>query len=130
VVFLIFQIPDDKRGVVMRKKTNPFKEKIKIEMLKNGYTQTKMAEMLGISNQAFSAWLNGGSPKLETVTKIAQLLGRPANYFFENNGNIATNNSAINQQDSSRLSLLEKDVEILKKEIEILKLKTNKEQWK
>ena len=28
----------------MNKKTNPFKEKIKIEMLKNGYTQTKMAD--------------------------------------------------------------------------------------
>lgn len=114
----------------MNKKTNPFKEKIKIEMLKNGYTQTKMADMLGISNQAFSAWLNGGSPKLETVSKIAKLLGRPANYFFENSGNIAAENSAIsvtNPTDNARLALLEKDVEILKKDIEILKLKINKE---
>lgn len=111
----------------MNKKTNPFKEKIKIEMLKNGYTQTKMADMLGISNQAFSAWLNGGSPKLETVSKIAKLLGRPANYFFENSGNIAGRDNNINTTDNARLALLEKDVEILKKDIEILKLKINKE---
>lgn len=114
----------------MDKKNNPFKEKIKIEMLKNGYTQTKMAELLGISNQAFSAWLNGGSPKIETVEKIAKLLGHPANYFFENLGNIATNHSAINTKqpsETARLALVEKDVEILKKEIEILKLKINKE---
>lgn len=114
----------------MSKKTNPFKEKIKIEMLKNGYTQTKMAEMLGISNQAFSAWLNGGSPKIETVEKIARIFGQPANYFFENSGNVATDHSTINMQnptENARLSLVEKDVEILKKEIEILKLKIDKE---
>ena len=110
----------------MSKKTNPFKEKIKIEMLKNGYTQTKMASLLGISNQAFSAWLNGGSPKIETVEKIARAFGYPPNYFFENSGNIATENGEINiltQQENARISLLEKDIEILKKEIEILKLK-------
>ena len=114
----------------MSKKVNPFKEKIKIEMLKNGYTQTKMAELLGISNQAFSAWLNGGSPKLETVAKIAKILGRPTNYFFGNSGNIATDSGSINVQnttDNARIALLEKDVEILKKDIEILKLKIDKE---
>lgn len=110
----------------MSKKTNPFKEKIKIEMLKNGYTQTKMAEMLGISNQAFSAWLNGGSPKIETVEKIARIFGQPANYFFENSGNIAGRDNNVNTSEA-RISLVEKDVEILKKEIEILKLKINKE---
>ncbi len=114
----------------MSKKTNPFKEKIKIEMLKKGYTQTKMADLLGISNQAFSAWLNGGSPKIETVEKIARVFGYPSNYFFENSGNIATDHSTINAQnptENARLALLEKDVEILKKDIEILKLKINKE---
>lgn len=111
----------------MSKKINPFKEKIKIEMLKNGYTQTKMAEMLGVSNQAFSAWLNGGSPKIETVEKIARIFGQPANYFFENSGNIAGRDNNINTTDNARLALLEKDVEILKKDIEILKLKINKE---
>ena len=110
----------------MKKKPNPFKEKIKIEMLKNGYTQTKMADMLGISNQAFSAWLNSGSPKIETLKKIAHLLGLPNNYFFENNGNIATEKSAINihtPTGSARLALIEKDIEIIKKDLEILKLK-------
>lgn len=111
----------------MSKKTNPFKEKIKIEMLKNGYTQTKMAELLGISNQAFSAWLNSGSPKIETLKKIAHLLGLPNNYFFENSGNIAGRDNNINTTDNARIALLEKDVEILKKDIEILKLKINKE---
>ena len=95
-------------------------------MLKNGYTQTKMADMLGISNQAFSAWLNSGSPKIETLKKIAHLLGLPNNYFFENNGNIATEKSAINihtPTGSARLALIEKDIEIIKKDLEILKLK-------
>ena len=110
----------------MSKKINPFKEKINIEMLKNGYTQTKMAEMLGVSNQAFSAWLNGGSPKIETVEKIARIFGQPANYFFENSGNIAGRDNNVNTSEN-RISLVEKDVEILKKEIEILKLKIDKE---
>lgn len=113
----------------MTKKTNPFKEKIKIEMLKKGYTQTKMADMLGISNQAFSAWLNGGNPKIETLGKVANILGHPTNYFFENLGNIADNNSSINinkENESLRLALVEKDVELLKKEVEIIKLKLEK----
>lgn len=66
----------------MARKENPFKEKIKIEMLKKGYTQTKMADLLGISNQAFSAWLNGGNPKVQTLEKIAALLDLPSNYFL------------------------------------------------
>lgn len=112
----------------MKNKTNPFKEKIKIEMLKKGYTQTKMADLLGISNQAFSSWLNGGNPKIETLEKISNILGHPANYFFENSGNIATEGGSIsaNQNDNTRISLIEKDIEIIKKDLEILKLKINK----
>lgn len=113
----------------MSKKTNPFREKIKIEMLKKGYTQTKMADLLGISNQAFSAWLNGGNPKIETLNKVALVLGVPNNYFFENSGNIATEKSTINinnAREENRISLIEKDIEIIKKDLEILKLKINK----
>ena len=110
----------------MKKKTNPFKEKIKIQMLKKGYTQTKMADLLGISNQAFSAWLNGGNPKIETLNKVALVLGVPNNYFFENSGNIATDKGSININQTSeinRIALIEKDIEIIKKDIELLKLK-------
>lgn len=87
-IFLDFQIHDDKRGMKMEKKINPFKEKIKIEMIKKGYNQTKMADLLGISNQAFSAWLNGSNPKIETVEKITKILKLPAGYFFQGSGNI------------------------------------------
>lgn len=117
----------------MKNKKNPFKEKIKIEMLKKGYTQTKMADLLGISNQAFSAWLNGGNPKIETLAKVAGLLGQPTNYFFENSGNIAENNSTINENSTTenlRLALIEKDVLLLKTEVELIKLKLQKKEQK
>lgn len=114
----------------MSKKENPFKEKIKIEMVKQGFTQTKMAEKLGISNQAFSAWLSDcPNPKIKTLKKVASVLGKSSNYFFENSGNIIDENKGsinINNTDNTRLTLLEKDMEIIKKEIEILKLKIKK----
>ena len=71
----------------MKSKINPFKEKIKIEMVKKGYTQSKMADLLGISNQAFSAWLNGSNPKIKTLEKIAKILdlmSNDANITIEN----------------------------------------------
>ena len=81
----------------MNKKENPFKEKIKIAMLKKGLNQSQMADKLGISNQAFSAWLRDcPNPKIKTLKKVSKILDTPANYFFENSGNIADNKSSIN----------------------------------
>lgn len=115
----------------MSKKENPFKEKIKIAMLKKKLNQTQMAKKLGISNQAFSAWLTDcPNPKLETLRKVAGILGVPNSYFFENSGHIeAGDNSHISINSTTenvRITLLEKDMEIVKKEIEILKLKIGK----
>lgn len=139
----------------MEKKVNPFKEQIKIEMLKKGYTQTKMADLLGISNQAFSAWLNSGNPKIETLDRVAKILGVSSNYFFGSGniqgkkvfrtpaivaseistGNIAGKRGvavagypAQCEIMSREIELIKKDIELLKKEIEILKLtKVDKE---
>lgn len=110
----------------MKSKINPFKEKIKIEMVKKGYTQSKMADLLGISNQAFSAWLNGSNPKIKTLEKIAKILGLSVDDFFEGTGNIAGKRIINTISAPSQLELIAKDIELLKKEIEIIKLKLNK----
>ena len=114
----------------MKEKENPFKEKIKIAMLKKGLNQTQMANKLGITNQAFSKWLSDcPNPKLETLKRVAKILGVSGMYFFENSGNIADNNSTINVNSTSenmRLTLLEKDLQILKQKVEILELKLGK----
>lgn len=114
----------------MNNKKNPLSKKIKIAMLDSGLNQTQLARKIGISRQSLSEWLSScENPKLQNIKKIAQATGKPVNYFFENSGNIIDDNKGsinINNTDNTRLTLLEKDMEIIKKEIEILKLKIKK----
>ena len=40
-----------------------------------GYTQAKLARELGIDAGQVSRWIHGATPRLETVTRIDELLG-------------------------------------------------------
>lgn len=113
----------------MKSKKNPLTTKIKLAMLESGLNQTELAKAIGITKQSLSGWLSScENPKLENIKKIAKATHKPVNYFFENSGNIADNNSKITVHESStnyEFSLLKKEVEIIKKDIEIIKLKLN-----
>lgn len=106
-------------------------EKIKQAIKNSGLTQREIAEIMNIQETQLSRWVQGKTtPGTRSLRDFQKALNLPNNYFFENSGNIAAENSAIsvtNPTDNARLALLEKDVEILKKDIEILKLKINKE---
>lgn len=114
----------------MRNTKNPMHKKIKMAMLESGLNQTQLAKQIGISRQSLSEWLSQcENPKIENIKKIAKATGKPINYFFENSGNFADNNSTINASSDTenlRIALVEKDVELLKKEVEIIKLKLEK----
>ena len=113
----------------MKKKQN-ISDKIKIYMLKNNLTQKQLAKKLNITAAAVSQILSGKtSLRTDTISKISKSLGVPNSYFFENSGNIASDNSSItinHPSENTRLALMEKEIEILKKEVEIIKLKLKK----
>lgn len=112
------------------KKKQDISEKIKMYMLKNNLSQKQLAKKLRISTSAVSQFLSGKtSLRTDTISKISKSLGVPSKYFFENSGNIASDNSSItinHPSENTRLALMEKDLELLKKEVEIIKLKLKK----
>lgn len=105
-------------------------KKLRIALAEMGANQAAIARKMGISRAQISHWTAGDNiPSLASLDKLAKAIGKPTNYFFENSGIIADDNSGsvnLNTSDSARLSLVEKDLEIVKKEIEILKLKIKK----
>jgi len=110
----------------MSKKENPFKEKIKIAMLKKGLNQTKMAKQLGITSQAFSSWLlDCPNPKMETLKKISKVLGVPNNYFFEKSPIINGDNNTVNSKITTEkdIIIMQKEIALMKKDIENINLR-------
>ena len=110
----------------MSKKENPFKEKIKIAMLKKGFNQTKMAKQLGITNQAFSSWLlDCPNPKTETLNKISKILDVPINYFFDKSPIITGDNNTVNSKVSSEkdIIIIQQEIALMKKDIENINLR-------
>lgn len=106
-------------------------KKLRMALAELGSNQTEIAKKMGVSKAQISHWVAGDNkPSMESLNKLADALGKPVNYFFEQNGeNIANGNSIINVNSTSenmRLTLLEKDMELLKKEVEIIKLKMKK----
>ena len=50
------------------------KDNLKKERLKNGLTQSQVAERLGVSQAQYARWENGGrNPKYETIQKLADI---------------------------------------------------------
>lgn len=112
------------------KQENKLKKKIKLARIEANLTQTELAKKVKSSQQSVVSWEKGTFvPSSENIKKIAKATGKPINYFFENSGNIADNNSNISVAERSsnyEIALLQKEIELLKKELEIIKLKLEK----
>lgn len=107
------------------KKENSFEKKVKIALAEKGETQASLARKMGVTRAQINLWLkNKYTPKMSSLKKLADALDKPVNYFFENSGNIADNNSTIsvNQNTDYRILTLEKELALLKKDLEIFKL--------
>lgn len=102
-------------------------KKLKLAMAEKYITQTSLAEHLGLSQSAVSAWFKGkGTPDLETLIKSSEFLDKPLNYFFADGGdNIVAgrDNNANKSSERKDLQLLKAEMEIVKKEIENINLK-------
>lgn len=114
------------------KQENKIKKKIKLARIEANLTQTELAKKVKSSQQSVVAWEKGSFvPSLENIKKIAKATGKTLNYFFDNSGNIATDNSTITIGEERKpyyskqleFDLLKKEIELLKKEVEIIKLK-------
>jgi DNA-binding XRE family transcriptional regulator len=60
----------------------PTRDKIKVLMRINGITQEEMAKLLGISRQAFHAWLKRDT-WLERLTKVSVILDVPVRMLIK-----------------------------------------------
>ena len=58
-------------------------EKLKALVAERGFTQEAFSRRVGVSRQAFSAWVRGKTPKGLHLLRICQNLGVPAETFFE-----------------------------------------------
>lgn len=60
-----------------------FAKRLKELRLENNYTQTRMAEQLGIRQQSYVRYEMGtGEPSLETLVAIAKLLNVTTDYLL------------------------------------------------
>lgn len=125
-----------------KKKDSSFAKKTKIALAEKGETQASIARKMGVTRAQINLWLRGNRiPKMDSLQKLADALGKPVNYFFENSGNnivnnkdtnvfahdgLGTGNVANKMPDNFRLALIEKDLEILKQKVALLELKIKK----
>ncbi len=56
--------------------------KIKKRLMENELTQTKLADVLGVSRQTIDNWINGQVPKGQHLIALCQALQESPNYFF------------------------------------------------
>ncbi|WP_334332821.1 MULTISPECIES: helix-turn-helix domain-containing protein [unclassified Companilactobacillus] len=65
---------------------NNLGEKIKIARLDKHLTQQQLADQLFVTPQAVSKWENNqGSPSLDKIDDLSQILGKEINYFIGSN---------------------------------------------
>jgi transcriptional regulator with XRE-family HTH domain len=67
-----------------------FSEKILLERKKRGLNQTEFAKLVGKSFNTISLWELGKVKKIDMLTLegLAEVLDKPRDYFFEEEGNI------------------------------------------
>lgn len=86
-----------------------FNEKLKKAIRESGLTQKEIAKIFGVKQAIVSKWLSGHSQlTLDKFEKLLEVLGKDANYFFENTGTISHSgqgdiaiNSSIKKSDNS-----------------------------
>lgn len=72
--------------------------KIKMVIMQKGMTMAEVARQLGMSQQTFSAALQGEDVKTGLLERIAAILGEPVTYFYtgESSGTVVVNGGAVN----------------------------------
>lgn len=115
-----------------KKETDKVIKKIKIAMAEEFITQTELAKKLGRTQGAISAWFKGrGSPDLETLMQVSDILKKPINYFFDNstavkgNQNVVGKNITVSSDVEKDIALMRVKIEALESKIENLELKYN-----
>ncbi len=112
-----------------KKEKEKLLKKIKIAMAESGTTQTDLAKKLGLTQAAVSAWFKGkGTPGIDTITRVADVLNKPVNYFFaevKGNGNAIGNGASVNPAVEKDIALIMAKIQALESKIENLELKYN-----
>lgn len=115
-----------------KKETDKVIKKIKIAMAEEFITQTELAKKLGRTQGAISAWFKGrGSPDLETLMQVSDILKKPINYFFDKstavkgNQNVVGKNITVSSDVEKDIALMRVKIEALESKIENLELKYN-----
>ncbi|MBR3632261.1 MAG: helix-turn-helix transcriptional regulator [Elusimicrobiaceae bacterium] len=115
-----------------KKEKEKILKKIKVAMAESGISQTQLAQKLGITQAAVSAWFKGkGTPNIDTISRVADTLKKPINYFFDNstdvrgNGNVVGKNInvAIDEALRKDVALLTAKVAALESKLEMLSMK-------
>ena len=107
------------------KKDNIVGEKIRKAIKDAGLTQQKLADKLGITNPVINVWVTGKrNPRPDTLQKIAEITGRPVNYFFDNSTDVKGNNNVVGKNIKVAPDVdLQKDVKLLSVQVELLNAK-------
>lgn len=103
-----------------RKKSEDIANKIKIFMLNNGISQRELAKKLKVAPQTVSRFLTGENAlRTDTLEKISEALGAPANYFFsEVHGSAIGTNAQVHA-----VADMQKDIKLLSTQVELLTAK-------
>lgn len=72
--------------------------KIKMVIMQKGMTMAEVARQLGMSQQTFSAALQGEDVKTGLLERIAAILGEPVTYFYtgESSGTAVVSGGTVN----------------------------------
>ena len=106
-----------------KKETDKVIKKIKIAMAEEFITQTELAKKLGRTQGAISAWFKGrGSPDLETLMQVSDILKKPINYFFDNSTDVKGNQNIVGKNITVSPNV-DKDIKLLFAQVELLTAK-------
>lgn len=113
-----------------KKKTDNLGKKIKMAMYDCGFNQVSLAKKLGLNSSSVSLWVTGkGKPSLKTLQSVAEITGKPLNYFFENSalgdGNQVINGNNNRVGSDKDYALIMAKLATLESKIENLELKYN-----
>lgn len=102
-------------------KDKEFIKKLKQAMLESGLNQVSLAKHLGIKSGSVSKWIRGeNNPKLSTLEDIAEVTGKPINYFFSDDSTTQNIVGNHNTQHANKSEIeLKKEIELLKSRQEV-----------
>ncbi len=90
-------------------------KKIKMAMLKKDINQSDLADKLGITKSVVSNWFIGNrNPKIETLEKIAKVLGTDVNYFLNDDLNEDKNFSKNKKNENGSTCSIDMVMELIK----------------